>query len=60
MDMSSDYPFIFTRLKDGLHSSNNRDKICAAGIISRMLLKNATAIPLQDVRVGSSQPFILR
>jgi hypothetical protein len=62
-DLSADYPMIFMRVKDVVgttstsHDEYDRVKVNAADVLSRMLLRNATAIPLQDVRFESSRPL---
>jgi hypothetical protein len=62
-DLSADYPMIFMHVKDvvGEASTSSYDydrvKAHAADLLSRMLLRNATAIPLQDVRFESSRPL---
>jgi hypothetical protein len=62
-DLSADYLMIFMRVKDVVgtastsHYAYNRVKACAAGVLSQMILMNATAIPLQDVRFESSRPL---
>jgi hypothetical protein len=63
-DLSADYPMIFMRVKDVVSTASTshyngygRVEAHAADVLSRMLLRNATAIPLQDVRFESSRPL---